>query len=61
MHWRNVATDGLWPQRLHRILERAMAESSMSLTQSDPLPAEFWDLQYFALDIHEALYQWVLQ
>ena len=47
-------------RQLHLILEQAMVEISGSWPSQNQLPTEFWDLQYFALDIHEALRQWLL-
>ncbi|KAL4994193.1 hypothetical protein BDV10DRAFT_198987 [Aspergillus recurvatus] len=49
-----------WPlaRQLRRVLEAAMWERSASASTAAPLPGEFYDLQYHALDIAEALRRW---
>ncbi|KAL4756059.1 uncharacterized protein BDW70DRAFT_166824 [Aspergillus foveolatus] len=49
-----------WPlaRQLRRVLEAAMWERNASASTTTPLPTEFYDLQYHALDIAEALKRW---
>lgn len=48
-----------WPLawQLQKVLETAIREDGGSTTEN-PLPSEFYDLQYFSLDIAKALRQW---
>ncbi|CAM1510715.1 Fc.00g010500.m01.CDS01 [Cosmosporella sp. VM-42] len=52
-----------WPlaRQLHRVLEAATAECVGTSVTQNPLPSEFYDLQYFSLDIYEALRAWVVK
>ncbi|GKZ21808.1 hypothetical protein AbraIFM66951_008728 [Aspergillus brasiliensis] len=49
-----------WPlaRQLRHVLDAAMWGRSTLSSTANPLPAEFYDLQYHALDIAEALRQW---
>ncbi|GKZ40119.1 hypothetical protein AbraIFM66950_002445 [Aspergillus brasiliensis] len=49
-----------WPlaRQLRHVLDAAMWGRSTLSSTANPLPAEFYDLQYRALDITEALRQW---
>ncbi|KAB8219998.1 hypothetical protein BDV33DRAFT_231272 [Aspergillus novoparasiticus] len=49
-----------WPlaRQLRHVLDAAMWERSASASTANPLPNEFYDLQYHALDIAEALKRW---
>jgi hypothetical protein len=48
-----------WPlaRRLQKVLRTALVESSSTVTEN-PLPIQFYDMQYFSLDIDRALQIW---
>ncbi|KAM5344458.1 hypothetical protein ACJ41O_012994 [Fusarium nematophilum] len=50
----------IWPlaRLLHGVLEAAAAEHAGTQLARPRLPVEFFDLQYFSLDIHAALRAW---
>ncbi|KAK2803481.1 hypothetical protein FQN50_006992 [Emmonsiellopsis sp. PD_5] len=45
-------------RQLQKVLAAAMFETNVSIPTRNPLPEEFYDLQYFSLDIAEALKEW---
>ena len=51
---------GKLPRRLQAMLESALGGAySSSVQMHEPLPTEFYDFQYFSLDIDEELRKWI--